>query len=116
MLRQQRTALVLGATGGIGGETAAALAKHGWHIRALARNSDAKGVKNNPEWEWLRGDSMDATSVIAAADGVGLIVHAVNPPAYRSWEQLVLPMLENTIQAARESGARISLPGTIYNY
>jgi nucleoside-diphosphate-sugar epimerase len=43
-------------------------------------------------------------------------VHAVNPPAYRNWAQLVLPMIENSIAAARASGARIVLPGTVYNY
>ena len=35
-----RTTLVLSATGGIGGETAAALARHGWRIRAIARAVD----------------------------------------------------------------------------
>jgi nucleoside-diphosphate-sugar epimerase len=54
--------------------------------------------------------------VVAAARGVSLIVHAVNPPGYRNWSELVLPMLENTIAAARASGARILLPGTVYNY
>lgn len=31
-------------------------------------------------------------------------------------EKLVLPMIENTISTPRASGARILLPGTIYNY
>jgi nucleoside-diphosphate-sugar epimerase len=44
------------------------------------------------------------------------IVHAVNPPGYRNWAGLVLPMVENTIAAARASGARIVLPGTVYNF
>lgn len=35
-----RTVLVLGATGGIGGETAAAFARHGWRVRALVRDAD----------------------------------------------------------------------------
>jgi nucleoside-diphosphate-sugar epimerase len=47
---------------------------------------------------------------------VSLIVHAVNPPGYRDWEKLVLPMLDNTIAAARKTGARIVLPGTVYNF
>jgi nucleoside-diphosphate-sugar epimerase len=59
---------------------------------------------------------MDAASVARAAEGVRLIVHAVNPPGYRNWGGLVLPMLDNTIAAARASGARVLLPGTIYNY
>lgn len=109
-----RTALVLGATGGIGGETAAALARHGWHIRALSRKGqpadDATG------WAWRQGDALDKTSVVRAAEGVQAIVHAVNTPGYRDWDKLVLPMIDNTIEAARASGARVVLPGTIYNY
>ena len=113
---QNRTALVLGATGGIGGETALALARHGWHIRALTRNPEGEAARSQPDWEWVRGDSMDSASVVRAAADASLIVHAVNPPGYRNWDKLVLPMLESTIQAARASGARILLPGTIYNY
>jgi nucleoside-diphosphate-sugar epimerase len=43
-------------------------------------------------------------------------VHAVNPPKYNNWRGLALPMLENTISAARASSARILFPGTIYNF
>ncbi|BDP43933.1 membrane protein (plasmid) [Deinococcus aetherius] len=109
-----RTALVLGATGGIGGETAAALARHGWTIRALSRGG--KPAHDSSGWEWVQGDSMDRDSIVRAAQGVQAIMHAVNPPGYRGWSQLVLPMIENTVEAARVSGARILLPGTIYNY
>lgn len=59
---------------------------------------------------------MDGASVVAAASGVDLIVHAANPPRYRNWPGLVLPMLENSIAAARASGARIVLPATVYNF
>jgi nucleoside-diphosphate-sugar epimerase len=43
-------------------------------------------------------------------------VHAVNPPGYRRWAELVLPMMDNTIAAAIAEGATIVLPGTVYNY
>jgi nucleoside-diphosphate-sugar epimerase len=65
---------------------------------------------------WRKGDAMSAADVTAAAEGVGVIVHAVNPPGYRNWGKLVLPMLDNTIAAARANSARIVLPGTIYNF
>lgn len=108
----QATALVLGATGGVGGELARALVARGWRVRALVRNRPGAidGV------EWVKGDAMVCADVMAAAEGAALIVHAVNPPLYRHWETLVLPMIGNTIAAARTSGARIVLPGTIYNY
>jgi nucleoside-diphosphate-sugar epimerase len=59
---------------------------------------------------------MSATDVASAATGICVIVHAVNPPGYRNWGELVLPMLNNTIAAATINGARIVLPGTVYNY
>jgi nucleoside-diphosphate-sugar epimerase len=59
---------------------------------------------------------MSAADVAKAADGVAVIVHAVNPPGYRNWGRLVLPMLDNTISAAKANGARIVFPGTVYNF
>jgi len=112
-----KTALILGATGGIGGELAAALGRHGWQINALHRNPAQAGGRNRPAGiTWIQGDALNPPDVIKAARGASLIVHAVNPPGYRNWGQWVLPMLENSISAASASGARILLPGTIYNY
>ncbi|OYD84114.1 SDR family oxidoreductase [Azospirillum brasilense] len=109
-----RVALVLGATGGIGGHVARRLRNNGWTVRALARDPGKAGVQSG--LEWIRGDALSASDVTHAAQGASLIVHAVNPPAYRNWGKLVLPMLANTIAAARANGARILLPGTVYNY
>jgi nucleoside-diphosphate-sugar epimerase len=111
-----RIALVLGATGGIGGETASALARRGWRIRALVRDPKEAQARGGQDWDWLRGDALDAAAVAGAARGAEMIVHAVNPPGYRNWGKLVWPMIDNSIGAARASGARILLPGTIYNY
>jgi nucleoside-diphosphate-sugar epimerase len=110
-----RTALILGATGGIGGEVARLLKTRGWKVNALHRDA-AKAAAGNPGFTWIPGDAMRDGDVIAAAQGASLIVHAVNPPGYRHWDKLVLPMLDSTIAAARATGARILLPGTIYNY
>jgi uncharacterized protein YbjT (DUF2867 family) len=38
MMMTQQIALVLGATGGIGGAVARKLVSRGWHVRALSRN------------------------------------------------------------------------------
>ena len=72
---------MVGATG-IGGETAANLLRHAWQVKALARDS-AKAAANRstpPGIEWLQGDALDCGSVMAAARGAVLIVHAVIPP------------------------------------
>ncbi len=109
-----RITLVLGATGGSGSAIASALAQHGWTVRGMVR--DATRPQLDAGIEWHEGDAMNATDVANAARGVSVIVHAVNPPGYRNWNTLVLPMLDNTIAAARENSARIVLPGTVYNF
>lgn len=117
-MERERTALVLGATGGIGGEVAAALLARGWAVRGLQRDPAAAAAGSS--WlrgvAWVQGDAMNPGEVADAARGTALIVHAVSPPGYRRWAELVLPMLESSIAAARASGARILLPGTVYNY
>jgi nucleoside-diphosphate-sugar epimerase len=114
MSKTSRVALVIGVTGGIGGETAVALARKGWQIRAFSRTT--RPSQDSPGWEWIKGDALDRASVLAAAQGVDAIVHAVNPPGYRNWARLVLPMIDNTIAGAKACRARVLLPGTIYNY
>jgi nucleoside-diphosphate-sugar epimerase len=109
------TVLVLGATGGIGAEVARQLRDAGWEVRALQRGT-TRPVGRRDGVTWLRGDAQNAEDVSAAAQGCSVIVHAVNPPGYRRWAELVLPMLDNTIAAARVAGATIVLPGSVYNF
>ena len=109
------TALVLGAGGGIGGEMARQLLQAGWRVRALKRALGAPRVWQGGI-EWIDGDALVREQVLDAARGCAVIVHAVNPPGYRNWSTLVLPMVDNTIAAARAHGATIVLPGTVYNY
>ncbi|HYP89642.1 MAG TPA: SDR family NAD(P)-dependent oxidoreductase [Polyangiaceae bacterium] len=111
----KRIALVIGATGGIGGETARALLASGWTVRALSRNAE-RAQQDAPQIEWRQGDAMNAAEVVAAAAGVSVVVHAANPPGYKNWRGLALPMLESSIAAAKSAGARIVLPGTVYNF
>ena len=113
MTKKDRTALVLGAGGGIGGELARQLRDRGWSVRAMnrsARPGRREGI------DWIAGDALDRSAVAAAARGCGVIAHAVNPPGYRRWSQLVLPMLDSSLAAAGAEGATVVLPGTIYNY
>jgi len=87
-----RTALVLGATGGIGGETARALGRHGWKIRALARSGRPADSKSS--WEWIKGDALDRDSIVAAAQGsfraAGILSRLMNPKSWRRASRTLL--------------------------
>jgi nucleoside-diphosphate-sugar epimerase len=114
----RRTALVIGAGGGLGYEVTRALLRHGWRVRALLRDPEKSRAMLQAlgEVECVAGDAARAADVVAGAAGVSLIVHAVNPPRYRNWRGLAIPMLQNAIAAARQSGARLMFPGNVYNY
>lgn len=112
-----KTALVLGAAGGLGGEVARRLMTAGWKVRALHRAPERVAETSEVrELEWIRGDALNAEDVEQAGRNAQLIVHAVNPPGYRNWSEQVLPMLNSTLAAARANRARIVLPGTVYNF
>jgi len=113
---RMRTALVVGAGGGIGSEVAAALLRRGWTVKGLVRDPARAAAKAGSGITWLAGDALKRDDVVRAAAGVSVIVHAVNPPGYKNWAGLALPMLESTIAAAEASGGRIVFPGSIYNY
>ena len=117
---ETKLALVLGATGGAGGEVAAALLRHGWRVRGLARDPE-RARRDGPEGvnqgvEWIAGDAMREADVVAAARGAAILFHGVNPPFYRDWRGLALPMLRHAITAAHRADARLIFPGTVYNY
>ncbi|NMN06588.1 MULTISPECIES: NAD(P)H-binding protein [unclassified Novosphingobium] len=113
-----KTILILGATGGIGGAVARTMLARGWAVRALVRDTGRAAAQwgEGAAPQWLEGDALRADDVMAAAQGAAALLHGVNPPGYRNWETLVLPMLDASLAAARRHGARLLLPGTIYNY
>src|SRR6266851_3162546 len=114
-MASRKSVVVLGATGGIGGEAARQLRDAGWEVRVLQRHA-AQPVEHRDGITWIRGDALNAQDVMAAAAGCSVIVHAVNPPGYRNWSALVLPMLNNSIAAACAGGATLVLPGTVYTF
>lgn len=113
--QQSKLVLVLGATGGIGGAAARALLARGYKVRALHRRAGEMAARY-PAYQWVQGDAMSAAEVLSGAEGACAIVHGVNPPGYQRWGELVLPMIDNTIAAAKAHNAVILMPGTIYNY
>ncbi|SHG76709.1 Nucleoside-diphosphate-sugar epimerase [Kaistia soli DSM 19436] len=112
-----KTILVIGATGGVGGAVARVMAARGWTVRGLARDVAAAQRRwSGPAIAWVEGDAMKPADVVAAAAGVSAIFHGANPPGYKNWAGVAMPMLDSTIAAAKANGARIVFPGTVYNY
>lgn len=89
-----QTALILGASGGFGGQVAKALESAGWTIRRYQRGTD----------------------MAAAAQGADLIVNGLNPPAYHNWDQLIPEITTQVLAAGKASGATILVPGNVYPY
>lgn len=106
--------LVLGASGGIGGEVARQLRDAGWQVRALKQKMDAS-MEEKDGVVWLRGDALKRLDVLEAASGCKVIVHAINPNC-QHWAKEAMPMLEHIIAAAIMEHATIVVAGTIYNY
>jgi nucleoside-diphosphate-sugar epimerase len=96
-----RKALVLGATGGIGGEVARRLKANGWEIVALHRDAAKRAGADG--FAWRQGDAMPAAEVMAAAEGAALIVHAVNPPGHQ-WAYLP-DVAETMVRLVEKEGA-----------
>lgn len=90
-----KTALILGATGNAGRHAAQAFETAGWIVRRYDRKSN---------------------SLTQAAMGVDVIVNAWNPPNYHNWAGILPEITQQVIAAAKISGARVVLPGNVYNF
>jgi nucleoside-diphosphate-sugar epimerase len=108
----EKRALIIGASGGVGGAVASALAGQGWRVIGLSRveRQARDGI------EWRIGDAMSAEDLRTAAEGVDIVFYGANPPKYQNWDTVCLPMLRNAIAAAEAVGARLVFPGAVYNY
>ena len=72
-------ALVLGATGSIGGNIAHALVAAGHHVRAVVRpTSNTLGIDDLPELERVVGDLTDVPFLTEALEGVDVLFHAAS--------------------------------------
>lgn len=103
------TVLILGAKGRFGRAAVQAFGEAGWTVRRFARHWDAPGAGD------IAGDAFDAGAVTQAARGSDVIVNALNPP-YPAWARDLPRLTRAVIAAARESGARVMIPGNVYNY
>ena len=104
--------IVLGARGRFGRAAVAAFAAAGWEVTALARNWEGAAPADHAR---VTADVMDAEALGAACAGQDVIVNAVNPP-YEKWAEVLPGLTRSVIAAARTSGAKVIVPGNVYNY
>lgn len=109
------TILVLGAAGRLGRTVAEAFVAAGWRVKGLVRATNGGPSRLPAGVEAVVADATNRDAVIAAAHGVDVVFHGLNP-LYTEWEHTVLPMVDVVIAAARASGATILFPGNVYNF
>lgn len=71
-----KKALVLGATGFIGGHIALAALERGWQVRGFRRDPLATGNLANTSVEWVNGNLDEPDSLRQAMQGVDIVFHA----------------------------------------
>ncbi len=106
--------LIIGITGGVGTAVAEAAMAAGYAVRALHRTPEK--IVLPASIEVMQGDAMIAEDICRAAEGCAFILHAANPPGYRNWGKVVIPMARNAAAAAKAVNARLLVPGNIYNF
>jgi len=105
--------LILGATGGFGNELTRQMASQGWRVRAVSRKSHNNN-DNSGSIEWIVGDLDRPKTLVAAARGVDMIVHAVNVP-YQHWNPTMLNYTRTIIDLALDNDAQLMFVGNVYN-
>ncbi len=115
----QSTVLILGARGRFGLQTALAFRAAGWRVLGQTRpGAVAPALAAKAGIEWLGIDLQDTPALSRAAQGVAVVVHALNPSAYtfKAWRNEVMPMTDAAIALARALKATLMAPGNVYNF
>lgn len=111
--------LILGARGRLGLAATRAFAQSGWRVHAQVRRVSGAidpfaGIAGVQQVAL----PLDNPAALAkAAAGACVVVHAVNPLYTQAqWRTAAPAMLEAAISVSRQLGARLMLPGNVYNF
>lgn len=106
-------ALVLGATGFIGGHIAKKAHEQRWEISGFRRDDSSTGHLDNLNINWKSGDLEDYPSLLQAMAGMDYVFHAAgyypgdgNPAAVKDHVQKATKQMKNVIRAVREAGVK----------
>jgi uncharacterized protein YbjT (DUF2867 family) len=107
MSDRNRTALVTGATGFVGGRLATALAEDGWHVRALVRDKGRASDLSEQGIELVEGDVLDAESLRGAGQGAEIayyLVHSMGRGGDGDFEDREKRTARNFAEMTKEDG------------
>lgn len=113
---RQKTILVLGATGKIGGAVVTAFAKAGWQVIAQVRpKHDVTTFTKRHNVTWLTCALDDKSLLDTHVDAV---FYGLNPSQYtdKAWQKEAIPMLKQGIAITKAHHARMLFPGNVYVY
>lgn len=104
-------ALVLGATGFIGGAIARSALSAGWEVRGMRRSDSRLDAVRDLSLDWRDGDLLDRASLRAAMDGCEVVFHAAGyyPTVALNRDAALRRGVEgmrNVLAAAKEAGVR----------
>lgn len=110
-------ALVAGASGGMGYSIAKELSSRGIEVVAFARKKGRMQelFQTDSNVTIHPGDVFCKDELEAAAEGVGLIFHAVNIP-YGEWEDKLMKLTDNVISVAKKVSVKLAIVDNIYAY
>ncbi len=108
--------VVLGATRSVGHWIVEKLLDRKNQVRVMVRNPvKLKQFSRMELVHVVEGDASKLNDVNKAIIGVDSVYYCVNVP-YPEWKSKAIPMLQNTITAAKENKAKIVFPGNVYVY
>lgn len=111
-----KKALILGASGGMGFALTEEHINRGYEVIAFARTKQKLDqLFNHEKIKIVSGDALNQAELLHAATDVDIIFHSVNVP-YQHWSKQLLPMMDNVLAVAKQTGARVAIVDNIYAY
>ena len=110
------TAVVLGATGGLGSAVVFELVKRERSVIAVTRNvQKARKMFQNFDVEIRQADFMDQDQTLTAVEGADVIYHCANV-LYTKWLKEFPIINDNILSAVKEVGANLVFADNLYMY
>ncbi len=107
------TIAILGANGRLSRTVAKAFLNAGYDVVAVSRSG--KPLADLAGARFVAADAAHVEDLVMATRGAQIIFNGLNP-LYTEWEEKVLPMARNVLEACRANKALHLFPGNVYGY